>query len=139
MHSSPSPNTESLLVKVAETEEPPITSYGDNPIPITQDDITYDDADEQYLRVWTSPDLANPEILQLVKLFPAFLSRRPFPRFPVPNSRHVDIEEGEDDGHEGRQIQFGTGSMWISSKQRSDAWEGNWWTRFVIWWKRIFC
>ena len=134
----PSANTESLLPG-AEGPPSPIPSYGDNPTSITQDDTAYDDADEQYLRVWTSPDLANPEILQLVKLFPAFVSRRPFPRFPVPSSRHVDIEEGEDDGLEGRQIQFGTGSMRISPKQRTDAWEGGWWTRFIMWWKRIFC
>jgi hypothetical protein len=143
MHSSPpSANTESLLATAIEVDEPTSSigaSYGDNPISITQDDITYDDADEQYLRVWTSPDLANPEILQLVKLFPPFVSRRPFPRFSVPNSEHVDIEEGDDDGLEGRQIQFGTGSMSVSSKQRTDAWEGGWWTRFVMWWKRIFC
>ena len=134
-------NKESLLATATEVEEPPspAASYGDHPISITHDDIVYDDADEHYLRVWTSPDLANPEILQLVKLFPAFVSRRPFPRFPVPSSGHVDIEEGDDDGLEGRQIQFGTGSMCISSKQRTDAWEGGWWTRFIIWWKRIFC
>jgi hypothetical protein len=66
-------------------------------------------------------------------LFPSFVSRRPLPRFPViPHSRHVDIEEGEDEGLEGRQLHFGTGSMWASSKQRSDAWKGGWWTRFVI-------
>ena len=140
MRSSPSSaKTESLLATTTETEEPPSPSpsYGDNPISITQDDIVYDDGDVQYLRVWTSPDLANPEILQLVKLFPTFVSRRPFPRFPVHNLRHVDLEEAEE--LEGRQIQFGTGSMWVSSKQRTDAWEGGWWTRFVMWWKRIFC
>jgi hypothetical protein len=137
--SSLSANTDSLLATQVEEPPSPIAPYGDNPTSFTQDDNTYDDADEQYMRVWTSPDLANPEILQLVKLFPAFVSRRPFPRFPVPNSRHVDIEEGDDDGLEGRQIQFGTGSMWVSSKQRTDAWEGSWWTRFVIWWRRTFC
>lgn len=140
MRSSPSSaKTESLLATTTETEEPPSPSpsYGDNPISITQDDIVYDDGDVQYLRVWTSPDLANPEILQLVKLFPTFVSRRPFPRFPVHNLRHVDLEEAEE--LEGRQIQFGTGSMWVSSKQRTDSWEGGWWTRFVMWWKRIFC
>jgi hypothetical protein len=143
--SPPSANDESLLTTAVEVEEPPspIASYGDHPgdhpISITHDDTVYDDADEQYLRVWTFPDLANPEILQLVKSFPAFVSRRPFPRFPVLNSRHVDIEEGDDDGLEARQIQFGTGSMTVSSKQRTDAWEGGWWTRFIMWWKRIFC
>jgi len=102
------------------------------------------------MRVWTSPDLADPEILQLLKLFPAFVSRRPLPRFPVPMAghathRHVDIEEGEGEGEEegmnldGRTIHFGTGSMWVSSKRRSDAWEGGWWTRFVMWWRGLFC
>jgi hypothetical protein len=140
LSSPPSANNESLLATAIEVEEPtsPVVSHGDHPIPLTHDDTMYDDADEQYLRVWTSPDLANPEILQLVKLFPAFISRRPLPRFP-PNSGHADIEEGDDDGLEGRQIQFGTGSMCVSSKQRTDAWEGGWWTRFIMWWKRIFC
>ena len=138
----PSANTESLLATAIEVDHPPspIASYRDNPISNTQDEITYDETDEQYLRVWTSPDLSNPEILQLVKLFPAFVSRRPFPRFPVPNSSgNVDIEEGDDDGPEGRHIQFGTGSMCVSLKQRTDAWEGGCWTRFVMWWKRKFC
>ena len=107
MHSfPPSANAESLLATAIEVDEPPspTASYGDNPVSITQDDFTYDDADEQHLRVWTSPDLANPEILQLVKLFPDFISRRPLPRFPVPNSSgHMDIEEGDDgDDLEGR-------------------------------------
>jgi hypothetical protein len=138
-------NTESLLATSIEVDDPPspIASYRDSPISITQDDIStyYDDEDEQYLRVWTSPDLTNPEILRLVKLFPPFISRRPFPRFPVPNnsSGQVDIEEGDDDGVEGRHIHFGTGSMCVSSKQRTDAWEGGCCTRFVMWWKRIFC
>ncbi|KAF8160786.1 hypothetical protein B0H34DRAFT_672899 [Crassisporium funariophilum] len=136
-----SPNTESLLVVSTEGEEPPspVVPYGDGPMSSLHDDTMFGDADEQYLRVWTSPDLANPEILQLLKLFPAFVSRRPLPRFPVPSSGHGDIEEGEDEGLGGRQIHFGTGSMWVSQKQRSDAWEGGFWTRFVMWWRRIFC
>jgi len=111
--------------------------------------ISFDDTDEeQYMRVWTSPDLADPEILQLLKLFPAFVSRRPLPRFPVPMAghaahRHVDIEEGEGEEEgmnlDGRTIHFGTGSMWVSSKRRSDSWEGGWWTRFVMWWRGLFC
>ncbi|KDR75189.1 hypothetical protein GALMADRAFT_122854 [Galerina marginata CBS 339.88] len=139
--SSHSPNTESLLAFTGtdgEESPSPVAPYGDTPSHHLNEG-TYDDADEQYLRVWTSPDLANPEILQLLELFPSFVSRRPLPRFPLPQSRHVDIEEGEDEGLEGRQIHFGTGSMWVSSKQRSDAWEGGWWTRFIMWWRRIFC
>ena len=135
-------NTESPPSTPIEVDDPPspIASYRDNLISTTQDDTTYNDEDEQYLRVWISPDLANPEILQLVKLFPAFVSRRPFPRFPVPqanSSGHVD-NEGDDDGLEGH-IQFGAGSMCVSSKQRNDAWQGGCCTRFVMWWKRKFC
>ena len=143
MHSSPpSANTEPLLATAIDVDEPPspISSCGDNPISITHNDITYDDDNDQHLRVWTSPDLANPEILQLIKLFPTFISQRPFPRFLVPNSSsHLGIEERDDDSFEGRHIQFGTGFMCISSKQRTDAWEGGRYTRFVMWWKRIFC
>jgi len=139
---SHSPNTESLLASSGtDAEEPPspVATYGDSPnLHLHEEDIN-DDADDQYLRVWTSPDLTNPEILKLLELFPSFVSRRPLPRFPVSASRHVDIEEGEDEGPEGRQIHFGTGSMWVSSKQRSDAWEGGWWTRFIMWWRKIFC
>ena len=140
--SSQSPNTESLL----SSSKPPIEEivnpaprYGDTTMLPLQEEASYDDDDDQFLRTWTSPDLSNPEILQLLELFPSFVSRRPLPRFPVSHSRHVDIEEGEDEGLEGRQIHFGTGSMWVSSKQRSDTWEGGWWTRFVMWWKRLFC
>ena len=97
-----------------------------------------EDEPEDYMRVWTSPDLTNPEILELLKLFPSFVSRRPLPRFPAQSAKQPDIEEGEDD-LEGKQIQFGTGSMWVSSKQRSDGWEGNWWARFMLWWKRLLC
>ena len=140
--SSQSPNTESLLSSskphIEETLNPALR-YGDTSIPPLQEDAIHDDDDDQFLRTWTSPDLSNPEILQLLELFPSFVSRRPLPRFPVSHSRHVDIEEGEDEGLEGRQIHFGTGSMWVSSKQRSDAWQGSWWTRFVMWWRQLFC
>ena len=97
----------------------------------------FDDSDE-YLRTWMSPDLSNAEILELLKIFPAFISRRPLPRFPLPDSRQADIEEGEEAG-EGMRITFGTGSMWVSSKRRSDGWKGGWWSRFVLWLTRLFC
>ncbi|KAJ3493349.1 hypothetical protein NLJ89_g11038 [Agrocybe chaxingu] len=129
--SSTSPNPESLLTGT-EAEEPPLNPPGpfrDVPMPMQMTLDDYDDGDEQYLRVWTSPDLTDPELLELLKLFPAFVSRRPLPRFPVPHPRHMDIEEGEDETLEGRTINFGTGTMWVSTKQRSDAWEGGWWSR----------
>ncbi|KAG2016143.1 hypothetical protein CC2G_009342 [Coprinopsis cinerea AmutBmut pab1-1] len=106
--------------------------------PFAGDDELDDPDQEEYMRIWTSPDLTDPELLELLKLFPSFVSRRPLPRFPVQPSRQPDIEEGEDDSLEGKQIHFGTGSMWVSSKPRSDGWDGSWWTRFVLWWKRLF-
>ncbi|KAF9529205.1 hypothetical protein CPB83DRAFT_812470 [Crepidotus variabilis] len=136
--SSHSPNAESILASVPDPDESP-------PSPIlpafdVSGFLTGDeDEEEEYLRIWLSPDLANPEILQLLKLFPDFVSRRPLPRFPVSNPRTLDIEEGDDDGIEGRTIRFGTGSMWVSSKQRSDGWEGGLWQRIVMWWRRLFC
>jgi len=141
-----------------QTDHPPSHSFGNGvklrgegdglsrPISTNFDEMTsryentYDDGDEEYLRVWTSPDLADPEYLQLLKTFPSFVSRRPLPRFPVSsNSRHADIEEGDDEGMEGKQIHFGTGSIWVSIKDRSAGWEGGWWTRFILWWRRTFC
>ncbi|KAG6842126.1 hypothetical protein C0991_001619 [Blastosporella zonata] len=102
--------------------EPGGTSQGDNSA----------EGDEDSMRIWTSPDIPNPELLELLKLFPTFVSRRPLPRFARPNPRHPDIEEGEDEDIEGKRIHFGTGSMWVSSKSRSDGWNGGWWTRFRI-------
>jgi len=99
----------------------------------------FDDSDEEYIRIWTSPDISNPELLELLKLFPSFVSRRPLPRFPRPNPRHPDIEEGEEEGSEGKRVHFGTGSMWVSSKPRSEGWNGGWWTRVILWFRRTFC
>jgi len=122
---------------------PPLTSNTEEEPPgfaATQEDLFDDDDGEgPYLRIWTSPDLANPEIHALLKLFPAFITRRALPRFNASNTAQLDIEEGEDDSPEGQQIRFGTGLMWISSKERTGAWEGGWWERFLMWWRRIFC
>lgn len=139
---SHSPNSESLLATAStEGDEPPspIAPDGDTSSPLLPDEDMFDNAEDQYLRIWTSPDLTNPEILHILEIFPAFVSRRPLPRFTVSAPRHADVEEGEDEGAEGRQIRFGTGSMWISSKERGDFWEGGWWSKFVMWWRRLFC
>jgi len=138
---SHSPNAESILTASSQ-EEPPnlgLTSREVPPFSQVDESIFDEEEEEQYLRVWTSPDLTNPELAQLIKLFPTFVTRRPLPRFPVPSSRHLDIEEGEDDGAEGRTIRFGTGTIGVSSKQRSQGWEGGLWERFIFWWRRIFC
>ncbi|KAF8623094.1 hypothetical protein AX15_006505 [Amanita polypyramis BW_CC] len=94
--------------------------------------------EEDFLRIWTSPNLPNSEFLELLKLFPPFISRSTLPRFSTP-SRIPDLEEGLDRGTEGRQIHFGTGLFWISSKERNNGWQGGWWSRFVLWWKSTFC
>lgn len=100
--------------------------------------LGFDGPEEQYMRTWISPDLSDPEILELLKLFPSFVTRRPLPRFPAPSTRIPDVEEGEDD-MEGKQIHFGTGTMWVCvSKPREDGYHGSWWTQFVLFWKRLF-
>jgi hypothetical protein len=129
----------SLTSQGADGSSSPVT-----PPPDTDDSLSRargefsGECEEEYLRVWTSPDLSNPEYLSLLNVFPSFITRRPLPRFPVTtgNGRPVDIEEGDE---ESKQIRFGTGTMWVSSKGRSDGWEGGWWTRFIIWWRKIFC
>ncbi|KAJ6594106.1 hypothetical protein B0H19DRAFT_1093823 [Mycena capillaripes] len=132
---SSSPSSGSALLATPTTEEAPPPSnaafYADNP-------QTFDDSDEEFLRIWTSPDLPNPEYIDLLKVFPTFITRRTLPRFPVV-SAPKDIEEGFDVGGEGKVLRFGTGSMWVSSIPRADGWEGGWWTRFCLWWKQVFC
>lgn len=103
--------------------------------------ISLDEEEEEeddYLRIWTSPDLPNSEFLELLKVFPPFISRSPLPRFPTTVRIH-DLEEGDDGGTEERQIHFGTGSFWVSCKERSDGWQGGWWSRFILWWRSTFC
>ena len=140
--SSHSPNADSILASTGQdTEE--LLSHGvasrEAPALPLADETVLDDEDDESLRVWTTPDLTNPELLALAELFPSFITRRPLPRFPVPNTLHLDIEEGEEDRLDGRVIRFGTGTMWISPKQRGDGWEGGWWARLVMWWRKIFC
>lgn len=102
-------------------------------------EIPSEDADDVHLRIWTTPDLPNPEYLSLLSVFPSFVTRRALPRFRVPSPRVADIEEGDEERGEGKEIRFGTGSMWVSGKQRSDGYKGGWWTRFVLWWRKLFC
>jgi len=98
---------------------------------------------DSQLRTWTSPDISNPEYLVLLKLFPAFVSSRPLPRFPVsPLSKRLhDPEVAEDDVNEnGRlSVRFGTGTITLGPTERADGWEGGWWTRLKMWWRTLFC
>jgi hypothetical protein len=96
--------------------------------------------DNAHLRIWTAPDLVDPEYMSLLTVFPSFITRRPLPRFRLSlHPRAADIEEAEDERGEGKEIRCGTGTIWISSKQRSDGYKGGWWTRFVLWWRRLLC
>ncbi|KDQ57799.1 hypothetical protein JAAARDRAFT_207264 [Jaapia argillacea MUCL 33604] len=124
-------------------EEPPtpITPSADPSYAQGSQAVPGDSEEELYLRIWTSPDLSNPEYVTLLKLFPSFITRRQLPRFPVntTSGRPADLEEGEDDADERREVRCGTGTMWISSKERSDGWQGSWWTRVLQWFRRMFC
>lgn len=109
------------------------------PLPPLRSEFGMEDS-EGHLRVWTAPDLSNPEYLSLLTVFPSFITRRTLPRFPVSKDpRITDIEEGGEERGEGKEIRFGTGTMWVSSKRRSEDYKGDWWTRFVLWWRRLFC
>jgi hypothetical protein len=144
--SQSSGNTIALLSSTLEGDEPP------SPISLAPDGDNYigssarssrnksfeDDAEEAALRTWTSPNLSNPELHTLLSVFPAFVTRRTLPRFPVPARRQQDVEEIEEERGEGKEIQFGTGTMWVSSKLRTDGWSGSWWSRFVMWWRQTF-
>ncbi|KAJ7702997.1 hypothetical protein B0H17DRAFT_1175843 [Mycena rosella] len=136
LSSSPSSGTSALLITPTTEEAPPSGAafYADDP----QSSLAFDDSDEEFLRIWTSSDLPNPEFIDLLAVFPTFITRRALPRFPVA-SVPKDLEEGFDVGDEGKVLRFGTGSMWVSSIPRSDGWKGGWWTQFCMWWKQVFC
>lgn len=109
------------------------------PLPPLRSELNMEES-EVHMRTWTAPDLSNPEYLSLLTVFPSFITRRPLPRFLVAkNPRIADIEEGEDERGEGKEIRFGTGTMWVSSKRRSEGYRGHWWRRLVLWWRGLFC
>ena len=105
-------------------------------------DNGFEETEQQYMRTWTSPNLPDPEVLELLKVFPTFISRRTLPRFPPrppPSRRLTDVEEGAEDDDPKNEIRVGTGQMWVSAQMRSEGWDGGWWVRFKLWWKRLFC
>ncbi|KXN91024.1 hypothetical protein AN958_03091 [Leucoagaricus sp. SymC.cos] len=111
-----SSNLPAATTGIRPSEEPatPATAFGDDvTIPLQFEDHE-DEVERDYMRMWTSPDLTDPEILQLLNLFPSFVSRRALPRFPVTNTpRSRDIEYGEDTDESNR-VRFGTGSILIA-------------------------
>ncbi|KAJ7346883.1 hypothetical protein DFH08DRAFT_700450 [Mycena albidolilacea] len=137
LSSSPSSGTSTLLTP--STEDAPLPSTPSKSNVVTAASYADDpfDEDEEFLRVWTAPDLPNPEYIDLLAVFPGFITRRALPRFPVLPAPK-DIEEGFDVGGP-RVLQFGTGTMWVSGVPRAEGWEGGWWPRFCLWWKQVFC
>lgn len=96
---------------------------------------------EAQARIWTAPDLTNPEYTSLLKLFPSFISAKTLPRFPVPpqSKRIQDIEEGVEQTEEPFEIRFGTGMIRLGGPERTGQWRGGWWARFTSWCKTLFC
>lgn len=94
-----------------------------------------------YLRTWVAPDLSDPEYSSLIKVFPAFVMRHPPPRLPIitASPRSTDLEEGQGEDTERKQIRVGTGTMWLGYKLRTPGYQGSWWTRFKLWWRSLFC
>jgi len=144
------PLSRSLITTSSMTSSDPASDLVDDATPHAGDEESVEESAHQdpfcehdsQMRVWTSPDLANPEYLSLLKLFPSSVAARPLPRFPVsglPN-READIEEGEQGPPEEMfTIRYGTGTIALSPRVRSDGWQGGWWTRFIMWWRTIFC
>ncbi|KAJ3811187.1 hypothetical protein F5876DRAFT_40234 [Lentinula aff. lateritia] len=133
-----SSNMTSLLVS-NNSEEPLVagSALDEDITPIIE--TLGDDSEEEYMRTWTSSDLTNPEYLNLVKVFPSHITRRTLPYFSIPSPKKLsDLEAGLDDAAEGKQVRFGTGTLQVSSMQRTDGWEGGWWTRFLLWWRQLF-
>lgn len=112
----------------------------------TSDSLPISEAGDsgELLRVWTAPDLSNPEFTFLLSSFPTFLIRRTLPLFPAPPTkkhRHLDLEEGvfEDTEELRNEVRCGTGILWLGAKERSNGWQGSWWQRFKLWWRRLLC
>jgi hypothetical protein len=134
-----------LSRSVASTASPasPTTPKRDvgAPLPLDEDDSEDEPDTEEYIRVYVAPDLHDEEFLALLKLFPAFVSQRPLPRFPIPPAgRGRDVEEDAADEIDGRDIRFGTGRMWVGVRRRSAGFVGvGWWARFTAWLRSLFC
>lgn len=102
------------------------------------------DGTEPEPRVWMAPDLSNPEITALLRLFPPSITRGEAPRFRGRKGEaadgEVDLETGIGmEGDEREYLRFGTGRMWLSGIERGGGWRGSTWDRFVEWWRRVFC
>lgn len=92
------------------------------------------------LRIWVAPDLTNPEVGELVLLFPVFVRKKAVGRLAVRKGRSEvggrDEEEGLGmDGEiesEGRRVSCGTGRLWAGAVIREGKWENSWWRRMML-------
>lgn len=104
-------------------------------------------------RTWLAPThLTNPELADLLRLFPKHLARPSKPaRFPYLGPGQTALEEGSGTarpaGGDGRSqgkgvvecaAWQGTGRVWKGSREREPGWAGTGWDRFVGWWKALF-
>ncbi|KAF8210580.1 hypothetical protein K438DRAFT_1929594 [Mycena galopus ATCC 62051] len=145
LSSSPASGTSVLLTTPTSDDMPPFPPPANksksNDSGVGADPFDQDDDECEVLRIWTAPDLPNPEFVDLLRVFPGFVTRRALPRFPVLPAPK-DLEEGSLDaeaGERARLLRFGTGTMWVGGIARGDGWEGGWWTRWCLWWKQVFC
>jgi hypothetical protein len=147
---TPLPSSQSPIVTSSMTLSDPASDQVDENTPHADDEVLgaeparqdpFSEHDSQ-MRVWTSPDMPNPEYISLLNVFPSSVTGRSLPRFPLSrlSNRKADIEEGELGSPEGVfTIRYGTGSISLSAQERSDGWQGSWWTRFIMWCRTLFC
>jgi len=122
-------------------EPPPRSAVYHTQVPSAR---TRMDGTEPEPRTWMAPDLSNPEITALLRLFPPSITRGSVPRF---TGRKTEAPDGEADleagvgmeADEREYVRFGTGRMWFSGMERRGTWRGTAWDRFVEWWRRVFC
>jgi len=116
---------------------------------------------EPHMRIWTIPSyLSNPEIAQILSVFPTNITSGSVPRFRgssgANNSKtrrsgsirsrrgQVDLDlEAQDDEEEPvderEYLRHGTGRLFISHLERDEGWRGSMWERLRSWWRRVFC
>jgi hypothetical protein len=97
---------------------------------------------EVMLRKWMVPALlSNPELHELLAVFPSFITSKQVPRFTVVKGKGKSsgakaLEEGN--AGERGELKFGTGRMGVCVRVRDPGWEGGFWYRMKEWFKLLF-
>jgi len=116
---------------------------------------------EPHMRIWTVPSyLGNPEIAQILSVFPTNITSGSVPRFRGSSSAKssktrqsgsirsrrgqadLDLEAQGDEEEpldEREYLRHGTGRLFISHLERDEGWRGSMWERLRSWWRRVFC